>query len=405
MNYLNLDKSLIEYKNSNEKISNFHNIFKVLNYLNRFWISSIENQLWNTRQNVDLALGNIIPRLIEDYLFGQIKREILSLRDIAAYTVNECPELLDDVLFMLNLTSDELCRKWIFNSFKTKNEVSNAKGLIVDILEANAFVANEALKKGNFDLKISSYPHMEEIHSEKSIILTIIVNLNRIAFLFMDERIIKSELADDEIENLLMTIIEYNCNFGMNIAQKRSDSVIGIISSLYSIVESSTYLSKVIRFKIGLEVFNSIRKITDEILTNDSKGISDSTEYLIRLHAWVMKNDFYLIKSFIIEYLGDISLKLVNKKFLSDDLKNIIKILETMTLDNIKKGNKKNVTEPLKQLELLAEEMANKNFVNEEMEAIFYPLSMISKYLLTESMHDILNDLEEWFKKFNKFYS
>lgn len=405
MNYLDLDNSLREYKNSNEKVGNFHNIYPVLNYLNRFWISSIENQLWNTRQNVELKLGNVIQKLIKEGLFGQIKREILSLRNIAAYAANEYPELLDDVLFMLNLTSDELCRKWIFNSFKTKNEVSNAKGLIVDILEANAFVANEALKKGNFDLKISSYPHIQEIHSEKSIILTVIVNLNRIAFLFMDERIKKSELTDDEIENLIMTIIQYNCNFGIDIAKKRSDSVIGIISSLYSIVESSTNLSKVIRFKIGLEVFNSIRKITDEILTNDSKGISDSTEYLIRLHAWVMKNEFYLIKSFIIEYLGDISLKLVNKKFLSDDLKNIIKILENMTLDNIKKGNKKNVTEPLKQLELLAEEMANKNFVNEEMEAIFNPLSMISKYLLTEGMHDILNDLEEWFKKFNKFYS
>lgn len=405
MNFLGLDKALREYKNSNEKVSNFHNIYSVLNYLNRFWISSIENQLWNTGQNVEFALGNIIQKLIKEGLFGQIKREILSLKNIAAYTTNESPELLDDVLFMLNLTSDELYRKWIFNPFKTKKEVSNAKRLIVDILEANVFVANEALKKEDFDLKISNYPHIEEIHSEKSIILTIIENLNKNTVLLMDKRINKSQLSDDEIENLIITIIQYNCKFGKNLVQKRSDSVIGIISSLYSIAESSTNLSNVIRFKIGLEVFNSLREITDEILINDSKGISDSVEYLTRLYDWTIKNDFYLIKSLIIEYLGVIGLRLANKNFLSADLKNIIKVLENITSDNIKKRNENNVEESLRQLKNLAEEMAKKKFIRVEMEAVSEPLSMIRKSLLTEGMHDILNDLEEWFEIFNGFYS
>lgn len=405
MNYLGLDKSLREYKNSNEKVSNFHNIYSVLNYLNRFWIASIENQLWNTRQNVELALGDIIQKLIKEGLFGQIKREILPLRNIAAYTVNEYPELLDDVLFILNLTSDELCRKWIFNTLATKNEVYNAKGLIFDISEANVFVANEALKKEDFDLKISSYPHIEEIHSEKSIILTIIEKMNNIAFLFMDERINKSELSDDEIKNLIITIIQYNCNLGKDIVQKRSDSIIGIISSLNSIAESSTNLSKVIRFKIGLEVFNSIREITDEILNIDSIGTSGSVECLTRLHDWAINNDFYLIKSFVIEYLGDISLKLANKNFLSDDLKNIINIIENITYNDIKKRNEKDVKKSLNQLKDLAEEMAKNKFIKEEMETVFDSLSMIRKSLLAEGMLDTLNSLEEWFKIFNRFYS
>lgn len=405
MNYLSLDKSIREYKNSNEKVGNFQNIFTVLNYLNRFLIVSIEKQLWNTRQNVDLALWNVIKKLIEDGLFGQIKREILSVRDIAAYTLNEYPDLLDDVLFMLNFISDELCRKWIFNPFKTKNEVSNAKGLIIDILQANVFVANDALKKGNFDLKISSYPNIEEIHSEKSIILTIIENLNRIALLFMNEQINKSELSDDEIDNIIIIIIKYNCNLGKDIAQKRSDSVIGIISSLYSIAESSTNLSKVIRFKIGLEVFNSVREITDEILINDSKRISESMEYLARLRDWAIKNDFYLIKSINIEYLGAISLKLANKNFLGDDLKNIIKILEKITFNDIKRGNEHDIEESLKQLKGLAEEMARKKYTKEEMKVVSEPFSMIRKSLLTEGMHNILNDLEEWIKIFNGLYT
>ncbi|WP_321421708.1 DUF2254 family protein [uncultured Methanobacterium sp.] len=404
MNYSDLDRYLRDYKNSYEKMDNFFNIYKVLNLLNSFWVVSIENQLWNTRQNVQLALGNLIPKLINDGLFRQIKQEILSLRNISTYTINEYPELLDEVLSILSLTSDELCRIWIFNPLKTKNEVSNAKDLIINILETYVYIAHEALKKGNFDLKIGIYPYIEEIDSEKSIILILTENLNKIAFLFMDERINKSELSDDEIENLIMTIIQYNCNFGIDIAQKRSDSVIEIVSSLYSIAESSTNLSKVIRFKIGLEVFYSIRDITDEILINDSKGILDSAEYLTHLHDWAITNDFYIIKSFIIEYLGDISLKLTNKKFLSDDLKNIITILKNITLDNIKKRNKTDVAESLKQLKDLAEEMANKKFMKEELEFVSESISMIHKDLLTEGMHDILNDFDEWIKTFNKFY-
>lgn len=406
MDYPNLDELIRIYKR-NKEVSHIHNIYSIINYLNRFWISSIENRLSNTKQSVLMAIQHIIIQLVKESLFGLIKHETFFLMQIGTIMIEENPELLDEVLFNLKLTSDELFREWILNIKTPKKKVSSINNMIINVIEAIKFIGYESLNKEKYDLKIGDYYNEDEIILlENTIILAVINSLNQIALKYVDEKVYESKLSEEEIYDVLIRIINYESTFGTDLSRKKSDSVIDVINSIYSIAEGSTKSPRHIKFKIGMEIFYGLRKIADETITFDSRNVSDCARSLKKLMDWAIDNDFDLLKSLILDYLGEIGLKLSDRGILTDELKNLVKIFEKITLKNINKQNEFDTKNSLKQIKVLAEDMANKKFDESEIKMVFDPpLSDIRKLLLTEGMHDVLTDLQEWIKRYQYFYS
>lgn len=404
MKYTNLDVLIKNYK-EHENVKHYYHIFDVLNYLNILWISSIENNLVNTEQNVKIVLDHVVIKFIKEGLFGLIKHETSFLRNMGVAMLEENPNVLNDILFILNLISEDLFKNWI-NIDKSKQQVSKVNNLIINVLESIKFIGYESLKRGNYDFKIGDYYDLEEIILlEDPILLKIVDYLKQISFLYLDKRISKSKLSKEEIEDVLMRILKYISIFGTDLAKNRSDSVKGVLNSLYSIVEHSNETSKVIKLKLGSETFYGMRGITEQCINYDSENVSDCINSLNQLRQWATDNNFNLIKSSTSKFLGKISILLTDKKILTEDLINLVNLLEKNVLNDIRKGNKNDAEESLKQLEVLAEEMSKKNFNDEELGIVFDPLDNIRKSLLLADMEDELKRLDNWYINYALFDS
>ena len=357
-------------------------IYRILNCLNMFWGLSIEKELFNVNQQIQIIMPSIITKLVENGLFGLIKHETFFLMKMGVYMVEKNPEALKEILSTLDSISNELFKNWILNTKIPKKRISFAHNLINnDVLEAIKFIGYESIKKGNYDIEVGNYYSIEEIILlENAIIVLVAKYLRNIAFLYMDKNISKSKLTEEEVENVITKVINYISIFGKDLALNKSDSVIKLIDLLCSIPKNSKSLSKVIKLKIGFKTFYGLRDIFNELIINNSPKIAEAATYINQLNDWVTENDFEFIKSLIISYLGDISLKLVDNKVSTEELQILVKILEEITLDTIKQGKEDYAKESLKQLELLTEKMAKSEFKGK--------------------MSSTLEDLEKWLKRF-----
>lgn len=388
-------KELMDDYKKNKVKSSYLNILSTIQTLNYFWVSSLENHLFNTQQNVELAFYEIIKELIKNGLFGVIEHELMFMMELGTKVIKEDPELIKDILPQLDLISDELFRTWIKNSKTSEKKLLKIHKLIINILESIKFIGYESLKSRNYDVQLSQYYYLEEIiRLEDTLIVSVVNSLKKIAYLYI-ENIKETKLPEKEFEDILIRIIRYNANFGVDLAHNGSDSVINSIDVICSINEHPN-ISQSIKLKVGSETFKGLCEIFDELIIYNPNKLLERIYVLNQMRDWASDNEFNFIKSDLTSYLGELSLKLVDKKIATEDIKILVKILEGITLKSIDQRNKEEVNESLNQIELLTHQMVENKVPQYQINIVFDSLQNISKKLLKEEMEDILNSLDNW---------
>ena len=283
-----------------------------MNYLDQMWKTSAEKRQIRIKETLGIRLDYIIQKIVRNGLLTPINSEISFLRKFGIWAVKYDSEVLYPIVeVLMTIVMDS-------SSIRFKNNFNESKltSLVPNILKSLKEIGLKSIERdtSQFD---ESYQSRHQLKG--SIISRIISIIEQIGLIYVNKDTHENfSLSKVTIrEKIIDYAVLYLYLIGLELIQKKSDSISKVINALYRIGGPRNTILDKTTIK---NVLDYLEEIGLELTENESKGyISECTRYIRDLALLGIKNNFRDVLLYSINYLDKISLKLVCNSELEED--------------------------------------------------------------------------------------
>jgi hypothetical protein len=329
--------------------------------------------------------------------------------ELGIVNLDENIDVLDKILSNLDELFNELFKKYHQNNvLNGKSELSYK--LIFNIIESLKNIGQESIQKNKQDFKIGLYYPLDDeiIDLKESVISKIFIILRKIISSFIDQPYNENRDWNDMIHEIVFRTITYIGSFAIDLAEKRSNSVISAIESLDLIVDSSLRVpeDEQLQLFIVSEIINIVKNLGSLlILKNHTNVLSKCAILLDKCSLWAEKKKWRVIRLETTKILGKLGIDLVGKPLFADDLRTILRCLKKIIIRNISENNSEiDFKYLLMEIRKIAEKMAEKDVDESEMEYLFDLMDSLKESLKKSNFKYLSSEIDNWLIKLKENY-